>query len=119
MLTVHLQQRASLENPSSTGPQHRAIESTVETFVTAFSTYASPQHQRAERVRHLTEVMLAAAELGVWLFAQPCEFRFVWDSSAVGGEHIVVLPAVTKVSDERGNPLLVAQDVVKPVLVPC
>ncbi|PGH23947.1 hypothetical protein AJ80_02009 [Polytolypa hystricis UAMH7299] len=117
MLTAYLQQEDSLQHPSYTTQQRVAIESTVEAFTSAFSVYANPQHHRSERIQHLTDVMQAAANLGVWLFAQPCEFDYVWDSPTVGDNRIAISPAVVKVSDEQGQSLPAAQNIVETVLI--
>lgn len=52
-----------------------------------------------------------AAELGIWLFEQPCGFEFIWGNLAAG--QVVVSPAVVKVSDEHGKPLQATKTVVK------
>ena len=71
-----------------------------------------------DRVRSLCEIMKSAAELGVWLFAQPCTYEFRWagledEKVGVGAQKrttttmttMVIAPALVKVGDERGRRL--------------
>ncbi|KAF7169438.1 hypothetical protein CNMCM6106_004343 [Aspergillus hiratsukae] len=78
-------------------------------FVDAFAGYANPAHTRSERLRHLKAVATAAAELGRWLFAQPCPFEYVWDSPGRQRQVMEITPRVVKVSDEQGRRLAVPQ----------
>ncbi|EEQ28687.1 hypothetical protein McanMca71_001237 [Microsporum canis] len=87
------------------------ISRAVETFTTAFRSYASPHHPESERIRHLTKVMEDAAELGIWLFEQPCGYEFIWDDVPAG--KVVVSPAMVKVFDEQGRQLKVTKTIIK------
>ncbi|EZF30586.1 hypothetical protein H101_05786 [Trichophyton interdigitale H6] len=87
------------------------ISKAVDAFTAAFRPFANPQHLESERIRHLAKVMEDAAELGIWLFEQPCGFEFIWGNLAAG--QVVVSPAVVKVSDEHGKPLQATKTVVK------
>ncbi|GFF50195.1 hypothetical protein IFM46972_08988 [Aspergillus udagawae] len=84
-----------------------AIDRLAERFVDTFAGYASPAHTRAERLQHLRSVASAAAELGRWLFAQPCAYEFVWDRP--GRQGMAITPRVVKVCDEQGRRLAVPQ----------
>ena len=62
-------------------------------------------------------IIEGAADLGVWLFAQPSTFEFHWPkhSEAERGR-LAVLPALVKTTDERGQGLREAQVVVDMVM---
>jgi hypothetical protein len=104
MLTAYLYQRQQARDEEG-----HAINRLAERFVDTFTGYANPAHTRAERLRHLKTVATAAAELGRWLFAQPCAFEFVWDSPGRQRQGIVITPRVVKVCDEQGRRLAVPQ----------
>ncbi|EFE29464.1 uncharacterized protein ARB_03671 [Trichophyton benhamiae CBS 112371] len=87
------------------------ISKAVDAFTAAFRPFANPQHLESERIRHLTKVMEDAAELGIWLFEQPCGFQFIWSNLAAG--QVVVSPAVVKVSDGHGKLLQTTKTIVK------
>jgi hypothetical protein len=55
----------------------------------------------------LKSVASAAAELGRWLFAQPCAYEFAWDRP--GRQGMGITPRVVKVCDEQGRRLAVPQ----------
>ncbi|EED18795.1 hypothetical protein TSTA_125120 [Talaromyces stipitatus ATCC 10500] len=105
MLTAYLSQLATPEAAKrNLAVQDTAVHKFVETFTSSFAPYADSSHSRGNRVRHLGTVTTTAADLGRWLFGQPCTFEFVYTSPAGSGE-IVVLPAIVKVLDEEGQRL--------------
>ncbi|KAK2883392.1 hypothetical protein FQN49_000032 [Arthroderma sp. PD_2] len=87
------------------------ISSVAKRFTTTFRFHANPQHPESVRTRHLASMMEDAADLGVWLFEQPCGFEFIWDDAVVG--KITVYPAMEKTHDEQGRRLQVKQNMVK------
>ncbi|EAW17243.1 uncharacterized protein NFIA_006070 [Aspergillus fischeri NRRL 181] len=103
MLTAYLYQRQQ----GARDVDEHAISGLAEPFVDVFTGYANPAHTRAERLQHLRSIASAAAELGRWLFAQPCAFEFVWDYP--GRQGMVITPRVVKVCDEQGRRLVVPQ----------
>ncbi|KAF4237374.1 hypothetical protein CNMCM8980_005562 [Aspergillus fumigatiaffinis] len=103
MLTAYLYQRQQ----AARDVDEHTISRLAELFVDSFTWYANPAHTRAERVQHLKSVASAAAELGRWLFAQPCAFEFVWDYP--GRQGMVITPRVVKLCDEQGRRLAVPQ----------
>ena len=113
MLTARLHGVLSRHDLDYAAARDRCIVSTVEAFTTAFSIYRNSQRSEFEQARHLADVMHAAADLGVWLFEQPCGFEFVWHNATEG--QVVVLPAMVKVCDEQGRQLRVAQRMVDAV----
>lgn len=92
----------------------KEISKAVEKFTSAFRFCASVQHSEPVRKRHLTSVMENAADLGIWLFEQPCGFEFIWRDTGVG--EILVSPAMVKVHDEQGRGLLIQQNMVEAVI---
>ncbi|GIJ87126.1 hypothetical protein Asppvi_006030 [Aspergillus pseudoviridinutans] len=103
MLTAYLYQHQQ----AARDVDDHAIDRLAERFVDTFAGYANPAHTRAERVQHLKSVASAAAELGRWLFAQPCAFEFLWDYP--GKQGMVITPRVVKICDEQGRRLSVPQ----------
>jgi hypothetical protein len=107
MLTAYLYQRQQ----AARDVDEHTISRLAELFVDSFTWYANPAHTRAERLQHLKSVASAAAELGRWLFAQPCAFEFVWDHP--GRQGMVITPRVAKLCDEQGRRLAVPQVMVE------
>ncbi|OJJ66473.1 hypothetical protein ASPBRDRAFT_34920 [Aspergillus brasiliensis CBS 101740] len=95
---------------STSAAAQRNIETLADAFSEAFAIYRNPELSDADCRRHLVSVVREAAQLSVWLFTQPCSFEFNW--TAPPGS-IAVLPAVMKISDERGVDLPVSQKVVE------
>ncbi|EGD91763.1 hypothetical protein H112_00875 [Trichophyton rubrum D6] len=87
------------------------ISKAVDAFTAAFRLFANPQYLESERIRHPTKVMEDTAELGIWLFEQPCGFEFIWSNLAAG--QVVISPTVVKVSDEHGELLQATKTIVK------
>ncbi|PWY71418.1 hypothetical protein BO83DRAFT_362840 [Aspergillus eucalypticola CBS 122712] len=95
----------------SSAAAQRNIAALAENFSEAFAIYQDPELSDADRRRHLASVVREAAQLSVWLFTQPCSFNFSWSAPSPGS--VVVLPAVIKISDERGDILPVPQKMVE------
>lgn len=108
LLTSHLY----LRNGPSPIPDDQ-IALFAERFTRAFEPYSNPQFSEADRLRHLTSVVKAASELGIWLFSQPCAFSFRWTGATSSTSQVVTLPAVVKVGDEQGRRLAVPQIIVE------
>ncbi|PYH67807.1 uncharacterized protein BO88DRAFT_464533 [Aspergillus vadensis CBS 113365] len=87
------------------------ITALADNFSEAFASYRNPELSDGDRRRHLVSVVKEAAQLSVWLFTQPCSFNFSWSAPSPGS--IVILPAVIKTSDERGDILPVPQKMVE------
>lgn len=105
MVTSYLYTHNQTTPTTSSG----AIAEFAESFTKAFAPYSNPQFSEAERLRHLISVSKAAADLGVWLFSQPCSIEFRWTDAGFSGSQVVTIPAVVKVSDENGERLVVPQ----------
>ncbi|CRG83714.1 hypothetical protein PISL3812_01069 [Talaromyces islandicus] len=105
ILTAYLSRHATPEaTEENQARQEAAINAFVENFTSSFAPYADPVHSPEDRARHLRSVTTAAADLGRWLFGQPCAFDFVYSGATANGE-VVVLPTIVKVLDERGQRL--------------
>ncbi len=64
----------------------------------------------------MIELMISAADLGIWLFSQPSNFQFQWRApEKLGRNTIVVAPALEKVADERARILTDAHVMVEMV----
>lgn len=110
MLTAYMYRRMpENQKQAYTAARKREIVRTVKRFTATFLPYSNPLHPEEVRTRHLIDVMQGAADLGIWLFEQPCGFEFVWD---VAASRIVVSPAMVKVADEQGRRLQVEQKMV-------
>ncbi|OJJ08299.1 hypothetical protein ASPVEDRAFT_34466 [Aspergillus versicolor CBS 583.65] len=89
----------------------QATESLAGQFTAAFNPYSFPSFTPEERTSHLETLACSAADLGVWLFSQPCSFEFDWGGS--GTAEIRVVPRVLKVADEKGGLLVTPQVLVE------
>ncbi|KAJ5918353.1 hypothetical protein N7454_010728 [Penicillium verhagenii] len=114
MLTSHIYASKYSAIPAQLEAQNDSITRFANAFTEAFTPYSDPQFNEADRLVHLTSVCRAAAELGVWLFSQPCFFELGWLTSSSSSK-IIVFPHFTKTCDEQGTPLAVPQTLLQPV----
>ncbi|BCS21559.1 uncharacterized protein APUU_21991S [Aspergillus puulaauensis] len=91
----------------------QATESLAGQFTAAFNPYSFPSFTPEERISHLETLACSAADLGVWLFSQPCAFEFDWKTPGTSAGGISVVPRVLKVADEKGAPLVTPQVLVE------
>ncbi|PLB53309.1 hypothetical protein P170DRAFT_463048 [Aspergillus steynii IBT 23096] len=106
MLTAHLHKAGQPGQETTTvSVSENTIQSLAQDFSTTFASYSDPHFPESDRLAQLSSVFRAASELGTWLFSQPCSFDFRWDTSSVSSDHVIVLPAVVKISDELGQRL--------------
>ena len=55
-------------------------------------------------MQSLSAILEEAADLGIWLFAQPSELRFHWPTSGEADpREVAVAPGLAKVTDEQGE----------------
>jgi hypothetical protein len=114
MLTSNIYTRShNLQGPTSVISQRDAIAALVEDFTTAFAPCIDSHFTAEDHLGHLTSVVQAAADLGAWLFSQPCSFEFRWTSLVTPLDQIIMFPAVLKVGDEQGRPLSVPHTLVE------
>lgn len=110
MLTAHLHNRDRSSEEQLAAARGHATTSLAQSFTSTFAPYSDAHFAESDRLDHLASVLRAAADLGVWLFAQPCSFGFRWSPrSGPAADRIAVFPAVVKVGDELGRRLLVQQ----------
>ncbi|KAI9037070.1 uncharacterized protein KD926_000856 [Aspergillus affinis] len=114
MLTAYLHRtERPAQNSPELAPPEDVIESLAERFSTTFASYGGSQFSDSGRLAHLTSVFRAASDLGVWLFSHPCTFDFRWDIDSIPLGHVIIFPAVVKVSDEFGLRLSAPQMLVE------
>ncbi|KAL4976091.1 hypothetical protein BDW66DRAFT_166816 [Aspergillus desertorum] len=103
MVTAHLyNQSVYSKEPTHTVARDQAASSLATDFTSAFFPYALATYSESDRVSHLGKLAISTAELGIWLFAQPCTFEFVWEK---GQSEFTVAPQITKTFDEQGKRL--------------
>ncbi|KAL4993433.1 hypothetical protein BDV10DRAFT_198330 [Aspergillus recurvatus] len=103
MVTAHLYNHgANNRDPTHAAARDRAASSLAADFTSAFAPYALATFSESDRVSHLSKLAASTAELGIWLFAQPCTFEFEWNK---GQDEFAVVPRVTKTFDEQGKRL--------------
>ncbi|KAJ9485233.1 hypothetical protein VN97_g8124 [Penicillium thymicola] len=73
------------DNHSPTLPRDN-IMTFAEEFTKAFEPYSNSQFAEDDRLRHLATISKSAADLGIWLFSQPCSFKFQWITNGVSGD---------------------------------
>ncbi|KAJ5218401.1 uncharacterized protein N7498_000500 [Penicillium cinerascens] len=113
MLTAHLYSRShGIQGSTSMEIQRDAITALAKSFTTAFAPYSDPSFSEAHRLGHLTSVVRAAADLGAWLFSQPCFFEFRWTSVVTPLNQLIMFPAVVKVGNEQGRRISVPHTLV-------
>jgi hypothetical protein len=114
MLTSNIYTRGhNLQGHTSAISQREAIAALVEDFATAFAPYVDSHFTVEDHLGHLTSVVQAAADLGSWLFSQPCSFEFRWSPLVTPLNQVIMFPAVLKVGDEQGRPLSVPHTLVE------
>ncbi|KAJ6044439.1 hypothetical protein N7499_006940 [Penicillium canescens] len=101
------------QGPTSAISQREAVAALVEDFATAFAPYFDSHSTVEDHLSHLTSVVQAAADLGAWLFSQPCSFEFRWSPLVTPLNQVIMFPAVLKVGDEQGRPLSVPHTLVE------
>ncbi|KAL2855676.1 hypothetical protein BJX68DRAFT_217606 [Aspergillus pseudodeflectus] len=107
MLTAHLYRQGKYnQDTKETAALKQAAHNLAADFTSAFTPYALSSFSETDRVTHFRDLAAAVTELGVWLFAQPCTFEFVWTKSQT---EITTVPRVLKTYDEQGNRLVTAQ----------
>ncbi|KAL3447654.1 hypothetical protein BJX65DRAFT_307719 [Aspergillus insuetus] len=107
MLSAHLYREAKYSrDPAQMAALTKAAQDLALDFTKAFTPYALPNFSETDRVTHFKDLAAATTELGIWLFAQPCTFEFVWNKSQT---EIMVVPRMFKTYDEQGNRLSTTQ----------
>ncbi|KAL4870410.1 hypothetical protein BDV12DRAFT_195350 [Aspergillus spectabilis] len=107
MITAYIyNQGAYNKDPTHNTARDQASEALAAEFTTIFSPYALVTFSESDRIFHLTKLANSTAELGIWLFAQPCTFEFVWNKVE---SELTLVPKVIKTHDEQGKRLATPQ----------
>lgn len=105
MLTAHLRPHPS-QDTAYIFERDRNIKRIVELFSEAFAPWRNPRHRAEERNQSLSALLKEAADLGIWMFAQPCTLQFRWpDPRETDPYKIAVAPALVKTTDAKGRVL--------------
>ncbi|KAL6229768.1 hypothetical protein BDW75DRAFT_88315 [Aspergillus navahoensis] len=113
MTTAYLYtQGAYNRDPKHIAARNQAAQALAVSFTSAFFPYALTTSPESDRISHLTKLAISTAELGVWLFSQPCTFEFVWKK---GQKEFTVSPAVLKTFDDQGTRLATPQVLIEAV----
>lgn len=96
----------------------RQIKDTAESFAKAFAPWKSTGYKDEERAQSLSAILEDAANLGIYLFAQPSTMKFHWPAAGeVRSGRIVVSPALLRTTDEKGRELVEAKIMVDQVVL--
>ncbi|KAL2829395.1 hypothetical protein BDW59DRAFT_178381 [Aspergillus cavernicola] len=113
MVTAYLyKQSAYNKDPTHTTARNQASQALAAEFTTAFAPYALPTFSESDRCSHLMKLANSTAELGIWLFAQPCTFEFIWNKNKA---EFTMVPKVIKTFDEHGTRLESSQMLIEAV----
>ncbi|OQO05338.1 hypothetical protein B0A48_09106 [Cryoendolithus antarcticus] len=100
--------------------RYKATTDIVNTVSTAFAKWENDQEVEGSAKDHLGRLTELASSIGLMLSSQASSLQFTWRVSSrhardEGAEYMVVLPGLSKLSDERGIGLRHAQTIVRPV----
>ncbi len=116
VLTAYLRPIPS-QDPLYIAHRDHQIQENVEAFSRAFTPWRNLKHEDKVRNQSLSAILRSAAELGIFMFAQPSDLRFYWPKqSEVGANRVVVAPSLVKRTDERGQALAEPQVMLKAVI---
>lgn len=112
LLTVYLRATPS-QDPEYIAERDQKIGVATQTFSRAFRPWWNAKYTEDQRARSLFTILQSAADLGIWMFSQPFELQFEWPKQEVS--KLVVLPALLKTTDERGQYLAEPQIILRAV----
>ncbi|KAL4936967.1 hypothetical protein BDV06DRAFT_203890 [Aspergillus oleicola] len=122
MLKSHLYHIANVNSKTSQSPATTDLQSTDATislatdFTQSFAPYGITTSSPPERESHFASLARLTANLGTWLFSQPCAFEFFWGVNGnQNGDAFLVTPGVVKVADENGTRLAKPQVLIEGV----
>jgi hypothetical protein len=115
MLTAYLRPDLLSDTHISNRQPDVALDQAVQSFTHVFAPWAKPDVPDAERIKNLSDIVEEAAKFAVWLFSQPSSFEYDWkpavDVRDRANRSVVTVPAVLKITDNRGQAL------VRPVVI--
>jgi hypothetical protein len=108
-LSVYLYNAANLHSASRRSWSFQSqIREAAEHFSLTYFPWANPVADDQEKEDDLTRIISEALETSIWLFGQPGEFEYRWDS--VGTRGLVVSPELVRRDvgdrDTRGRVVL-------------
>ena len=105
------------KDPNYIRKRDKQISDIVQSFARAFAPWKSTGYKDQERARSLSAILEDAANLGIFLFAQPSALNFYWPAAGdIRSGQIVVSPALLKTADENGGKLAEARIMVDQVV---
>lgn len=116
-----------LRDPATSKSTAEGAKLMAAHFTDVFTPWANPQYSDEHRNRHLTEILNHSIHTAIWLFTQPDNFKFDWETpvqglrqSSVGGggNNVVVVPAVWKLTHNGTRIAGRGQRVIAPVVKP-
>lgn len=115
MLTAYLRPDLLSETRINNGQPDRALAEAVRSFTHVFAPWSKPEVPDAEKIKNLSDIMEEAIKFAVWLFSQPSSFKYDWKPAVDVRDRairsVVTVPAVLKVTENRGQAL------VRPVVI--
>ena len=105
VLTAYIRPTPSQDSSYIAQRDHR-IQETVQEFSRAFAPWKNLKYHDGDRTRSLSAILKSAADVGIWMFSQPSSLQFRWPTySEVGANRIAAIPALIKLTDEKGRKL--------------
>ncbi len=113
---------------SDTAARDATIQASATDFSAAFAPWANARSSDGDRIQNLVDIMRNAAQVGVSIFSQASDFKYIWTAPSEGRSHsraqsrgrgsrsIVVTPGFVKVTDENARPLKHGQVLVSPAV---
>lgn len=106
VLTAYLRSNLA-QDPVYFAERDQRISEIVQTFSRAFAPWRNLKYNDEDRARSLSATLKDAADLGIFIFAQPSDLRFRWSKqSEVGLNKTAVAPALMKLTNEKGYTLM-------------
>jgi hypothetical protein len=94
-LSVYLYHSANVHSASRRSWSFQSkFREAAEHFSLTYFPWANPITDDQEKEDNLTHIISEALETSIWLFGQPSEFEYRWDS--VGTRGVVVSPALVR-----------------------
>jgi hypothetical protein len=110
MLTAYLRPDLLSDNRATNAQPDPAREEAIQSFTRVFAAWAKPDVPDAEKLNNLSDIVEEAVRFAVWLFSQPASFKYDWkpavDVRDRANRTVVTVPALIKVTDNRGQALV-------------
>lgn len=110
MLTTYLRPDLVADTRTTNTQPDPALNDAVQSFTRVFAPWAKPDVPDAEKIKNLSDIVEEAVRFAMWLFSQPSSFKYDWkpavDVRDRANRSVVTVPAVLKVTDNRGQALV-------------